>query len=54
MFSAATIGARVGGAPGMQAAIFHTMLDQVSTQVEQQFGAERRDILFAALKIGMK
>jgi hypothetical protein len=51
--SAAFLGARYGGSTGMQAALFHTMLDQVSTNIEQWVGSERRDILFAMWKMSM-
>jgi hypothetical protein len=48
--SAAFLGARYGGSVGMQAALFHTMLDQVSTNMEQTVGSENRDIMFAVWK----
>jgi len=51
--SAATIGSRVAGTRGMQAAIFHTMLDKMSDNLEQQFGSEQRDILMSCWKIAM-
>ena len=50
MLSAAYLGARYGGSTGMQCALFHTLLDQVSTNMEQAVGSENRDIMFACWK----
>jgi len=53
MLSAGLIGMRYGGMVGMQAAMLHSMLDVMSSNVEQTFGAENRDILFALWKKSM-
>jgi hypothetical protein len=54
VLSAAMIGMHVAGAPGMQAALYHTMLDKMSDQLEQSLGSENRDILMAMWKKNMR
>jgi hypothetical protein len=54
MLSACMIGSHVAGIEGMQAAMYHTMLDSMSTQLERTLGSENRDILMALWKKNMR
>lgn len=52
-YSAAMIGMHVAGLEGMQAALYHTMLDSMSNQMKQTYGGPMSDIMFAMWKMNM-